>query len=160
MWSPFVLLYCRKYWVNSLAPGACGSNVKSMIFKFIIQNSGMRITFRWMPHNLINEKSTLVQVMAWCSEATSHYLIQCWPNSLLLFCINRPQWVKLGHVMTARHYYFLNTLNPEQNGCHFADDIFKCNILNEKFRILIKILLKLVPKDPTVNHSTLVQVMA
>ena len=23
----------------------------------------------------------------------------------------------------------LNELRPEQNGCHFADDIFKCNFL-------------------------------
>ena len=27
-------------------------------------------------------KSTLVQVMAWCRQATSHYLSQCWPRSL------------------------------------------------------------------------------
>ena len=26
--------------------------------------------------------STLVQVMAWCRQATSHYLSQCWPKSL------------------------------------------------------------------------------
>ena len=26
---------------------------------------------------------TLVQVMAWCCQATSHYLSQCWPRSML-----------------------------------------------------------------------------
>ena len=30
------------------------------------------------------KKSTLDQVMAWCRQATSHYLIQCWPRSLRL----------------------------------------------------------------------------
>ena len=27
--------------------------------------------------------------------------------------------------------FALNTLRPRQNGCHFADDIFKCILLNE-----------------------------
>ena len=27
-------------------------------------------------------KSTLVQVMAWCRQATSHYLSQCWPTNM------------------------------------------------------------------------------
>ena len=40
---------------------------------------------------------------------------------------------------------FINTLRPRQNGCHFADDIFKCIFFNEKFRILNKISLKYVP---------------
>ena len=29
----------------------------------------------------INEKSTSVQVMAWCRQAASHYLHQCYPGS-------------------------------------------------------------------------------
>ena len=48
---------------------------------------------RGMPENLINEKSTLVQVMAWCRQATSHYLSQCWPRSILPYDIIRPPWV-------------------------------------------------------------------
>ena len=41
-----------------------------------------------------------------------------------------------------------------------ADDIFKCILLNENVRILIKISLKFVPKGPINNTSALVQVMA
>ena len=33
---------------------------------------------KWL---LVYDKSTLVQVMAWCRQATSHYLSQCWPIS-------------------------------------------------------------------------------
>ena len=40
----------------------------------------------------------------------------------------------------------LDSSPPEQNDCHFADDIFKCNFVIEKLYILIKISLKLVPK--------------
>ena len=32
--------------------------------------------------------------MAWCHQATSHYLIQCWPRSLSPYDVTRPQWVK------------------------------------------------------------------
>ena len=41
---------------------------------------------------LPNEKSTLVQVMAWCRQATRHYLSQCWPRSVSPYGITRPQW--------------------------------------------------------------------
>ena len=54
----------------------------------------------------------------------------------------------------------INTLRPRQNGYHFPDDIFNCIFLNENVRILIKISLKFVPKDPINNIPTLVQVMA
>ena len=30
--------------------------------------------------------------MAWCCQATSHYLSQCWPTAISL--LTRPQWVK------------------------------------------------------------------
>ena len=32
--------------------------------------------------------------MAWCCQATSHYLSQCWPRSLSSYGVTRPQWVK------------------------------------------------------------------
>ena len=38
--------------------------------------------------------STLVQVMAWCCQATSHYLNQCWLRYLTPYGVTRPQWVK------------------------------------------------------------------
>ena len=51
------------------------------------------IAMRWMSLDHTDDKSTLVQVMAWCREATSHYLNQCWPRSMLPYGITRPQWV-------------------------------------------------------------------
>ena len=49
-----------------------------------------------------------------------------------------------------------NSSPPEQNGCHFADDIFRCIFLNETFYILIKISLKFVPKGQIDNNPALV----
>ena len=31
--------------------------------------------------------------MAWCHQATSHYLNQCWPRSMSPYGVTRPQWV-------------------------------------------------------------------
>ena len=49
---------------------------------------------RWMPQKLTDGKSTLVEVMAWCCQATTHYLNQCWPRSPTPYGVTRPQWVK------------------------------------------------------------------
>ena len=47
-----------------------------------------------MPLDLTDDKSTLIQVMAWCHQATGHYLSQCWPRSMSPYDVTRPQWVK------------------------------------------------------------------
>ena len=54
----------------------------------------------------------------------------------------------------------LNASPPGQNGCHFADNIFKGIFSNENVRILIQFSLKFVPKCAIDNKSALVQVMA
>ena len=46
-----------------------------------------------MSLDFIDDQSTLVQVMAWCRQATSHYLSQCWPRFKLQYGVTRPQWV-------------------------------------------------------------------
>ena len=37
---------------------------------------------------------TVVWVIAWCCQTTSHYLTQCWLRSVWPYDITRPQWVK------------------------------------------------------------------
>ena len=54
----------------------------------------------------------------------------------------------------------INTLRPRQNGCHFADDMFKCIFLNENVWIPIEISLKFVPKGSINNNLALFQIMA
>ena len=60
----------RQWWVNSLAPRRCGRNFKIMIFKLItwtdISGAACKIVVRLIPQNSIDDKSTLVQAMAWC----------------------------------------------------------------------------------------------
>ena len=83
---------------NSLTPRRFQFNIRKVIFKLTLVNGGWGISYeialRWMPQDLTDDKSTLVQVMAWCSQATSHYLSQCWPRSMSPNGVTRPQWVK------------------------------------------------------------------
>ena len=41
-----------------------------------------------MPLDLTDDESTLVQVMAWCHQATSHYLSQCWLRFMVSLGLN------------------------------------------------------------------------
>ena len=129
----------------------------------------------WWPSDTISHYrygSTLVQVMACCLTAPSHYLNQWY---LLAY-----SWSKFTeNVADITHHKFLkctylkillnlpganelmsfNTLRPRQNGRHFPDNIFKCILLNENVWILLKISLKFVPQGPINNIPALVQIM-
>ena len=86
------------YPFNSLAPGRPGFSFKSAISNIVLLIGIFRSSYdnglRWMSFDLPEDKSVLVQVMAWCPQATSHYLSQCWPRSKPPYCVTRPQWVK------------------------------------------------------------------
>ena len=63
---------------NSLFPWRCGSNFKSAIFKLIswvwfLRNLYEIALMRTLCHS-IDSKSKLVQVMAWCHQATIQYM--------------------------------------------------------------------------------------
>ena len=83
--------------LNSLAPGRSECDSKNVIFNLVsligIVRSSHDNALRWMPQDLTDNKSTLVQVMVCCRQATSHYLGRCWLSSLSPYGFARPQWV-------------------------------------------------------------------
>ena len=84
--------------IHSLTSGKIEWNFRFVIFKRILMIDGWgifcEIVLIWMSLDFADDQSTLVQVMAWCHQATSHYLSQCWPRSLSPYGITRTQWVK------------------------------------------------------------------
>ena len=104
-------------------PGRIQLNLRKIIFKLILVTDGCdissEIALRWTSLNLSDDKSTLVQVMAWCRQATSHYLNQCWPRYLSPYGVTRLQWVNptvLSHqslAMTSLSYLLRSW------GCHY-----------------------------------------
>ena len=101
VWSTTLLWYIfplsANKQLNSLAPVRPECHFKTAIFNFVlligIFTSSSDNVVTWMSRDLTDGKSTLVQVMAWCRQATSHYLSQCWPRSLTPYGVTRPQWV-------------------------------------------------------------------
>ena len=92
---------------NSSAPVRFQFNFRKVIFKLTLVNGGWgmsnEIALRWMPLDFAYDKSTLVQVMAWCRQATSHHLSQCWPRSMSPNGVTRPQWVMVQCWLESKH---------------------------------------------------------
>ena len=80
--------------LNSLAPGKLEWNFRYVIFKQILAIDGWGISCEialiWMSMDFTDDQSTLVHVMAWCRQATSHYLSQCWLSFLSPYGVTRP----------------------------------------------------------------------
>ena len=66
-------------------------------------------------------KSTLVQVMVWCRQATSYYLSQCQTTSLSPHGVTRPQWVKILAYDLVEKVYL----------CHHIDLSFDTSFLSQ-----------------------------
>ena len=122
-------------WVNSLAPGKFEWNFRHVIFKqnLVIDGWGIscEIAIIWMSLDFSDYQSTLVQVMAWCRQATSHYLSQCWPRSLSPYGITRPQWVNVypylsHHIVSLDHnelslYFHVMMTSWQGNTLHITN---------------------------------------
>ena len=75
------------------------------------------------------------------------FISELWHNTELFVDKSLPMW-------TLRQTN--NSSPPGHIGCHFADDIFRCIFVNEKFCILIKNSLKFILKSPIDNNPELV----
>ena len=89
-----LVVCCLSHW-----PLGDFSEILEIIFKLILVIDGQGISFeialRWMLLDFIDDKSALVQVMAWCHQAPSCYLSQCWPISMSPYGITRPQCINV-----------------------------------------------------------------
>ena len=86
-----------------------------------------------MPENPIDEKSTLVQVMDWCRQATSHYLNHCWQRSAEPYGITMNQDIGTRSVgillcmrpANERRRYIVTS--PPIGWAHTRNDTWKCS---------------------------------
>ena len=97
-WPNLSQVKCLSRHINSLIPERSGCDYINAIFNLVLVIQIFRFSndnaLRWMPPDFTNDKSTMVQVMAWCRQAASHYLSQCWLRVMSLFGITKPPWVK------------------------------------------------------------------
>ena len=71
----------------------CANTISNLVLWAGIFWSSHDNAHRCMSQDLTNDKSTLVQLTAWCHQATSHELSQYWPRSTRLYDVTMPQWV-------------------------------------------------------------------
>ena len=101
-----------KYQGDILRARRNGRHSTDDIFKFIFMNRICRILIqillKCVPKFPINDKPTVVHIMALHRTGDNHYLSQWWPIVMIPICVTRTQWV--------------NTLAPVRRGC-------TCNIM-------------------------------
>ena len=95
-----VINYCLiTYPCPNLDAGSANVCFKQVMFKIIVMIDGWCVSremgIRWISLVLSDDKSILVQVMAWCRQATSYYLSQCLPSSPSPYDTTRPRWVNV-----------------------------------------------------------------
>ena len=92
-----VLLRLCLILIQVMAPDKFEWNFRYIIFEniLVIDSWGIlcEIALIWMSVDFTDDQSTLVQVMAWCRQPTSHYLSQYSPRSLSPYGVTRPQSV-------------------------------------------------------------------
>ena len=69
-----------------IGPGRSGCDFKSILSNLVwlisVFRSGQDDALRWMPQNLTDDKSELVQVIAWCREPINYDLNQRWHSCM------------------------------------------------------------------------------
>ena len=94
-WTHPALVYTIICCLSKAKPLSCtcrseqnGQHFTHDIIKYIFLNKGVwilnKISLKCVPNSLINEKLTLVGVMAWWHLSVAHFLSQFWPRSLTL----------------------------------------------------------------------------
>ena len=142
--------------------------VKSVISKHILEMDiwvfPMKLPLKWILQGLDQVVSALVQVMAWCLQATSHCLNQCWPSSVIPFDVTRGQWVNLKFnnlSETAQTGGYMTVWWCTDNSC-----CLKCerditpDLVHGAYAVSCYIGLRLTHCGLVMSGSTLVRVMA
>ena len=91
--SPYGIIELQ--WVNSSSLRGLIFVFKNIIFKCIFMTeseiTGPQNALICITEDLICDQLTLIQVMAWSCQATSHYWIQCWPRTMTSYGVTGSQ---------------------------------------------------------------------
>ena len=136
----FSLLLLQPTWLKIISRRSRALLIKNDVYSLLFGPWEMWQWFqRTIVKRVINNSSLgthceMAQVMAWCRQATSHYLSQCWPRSTSPYGIASSQWIKwsfpelppgkclflcmvalpLGLILMI----LFNTLRPKQSALH------------------------------------------
>ena len=127
-------------WLTWLAPGKFEWKFIWLILKLSI----VKLPSDECQWTLLMMSQHLVQVMAWCHQAPSHYLSQCWPRSMSPYGITRPQCVNDGwlgkvvnHVLPVSQFLFLTRLLIALN--KIPQEIWKFYYLKSSWHTILEL---------------------
>ena len=146
------MLCCVLLWfVNSLAPGKSGFNFKSVIFHLVLLIGIFRSyddnALRWMSRDLSEDKSTLVQVRAWCG----HQQAITWANVDPDLC---------RHMASLGHNELTHRPLGGVNENFIRKAILTLTLVTDGWNISCEIVPRWMSVDLTDDKSTMVQAMA
>ena len=158
--KPFPVFYTREFQLSCTIT-MLQNDTKTQIYLYFskIKLSMKRVNFfALLASSLFARVDTLRCPRPWSSISVTRiwslWTVRLWLDSL----------VRMAAGQVWRYQRQLdcqfNSSSPGQNGRHFAEDIFICMFLNEKFCIFIWISLKFVPNGPIDKKWALVQLMA
>ena len=101
--------------LKSLVPSRFKWNFRWVILKLILVidcwGISCEIVLKCMP---VDDKAALVQAMAWCRQATSHYLSQCWPRSMSPYGVTRPRWVNVWCLFDTKQKFVFTIIHEDR----------------------------------------------
>ena len=104
-----------------------------------------KISLKFVSKGSINN----IPALMICAKPLSEPIMIRLPTHI---CVTRPQWVKSSFVLSSN---FQLRHTPKRNPRSFADDVIKCILWAEAFRILIQITLNVIPRSAITNESSL-----
>ena len=123
-----------------------------------LAKSDMQLTrYRFICNDIHGRSRKKHCVLCGCIWSVTHIIQGCFTsNEAIAPPSGKQSWIETWRQQLEQ----FNTLRPRLNGYHFADDILKCNFMNENLWILQRISLKYVPYGVIGNMAALVQIMA
>ena len=96
--------------VNTLRPRQNGRHFADDIFKCIFLNENVwiaiRISLKFVPKVLINNITSLVQIMAWRRPGNKPFSEPMMIHLRTHICVTRPQWVKMRYSVNEMMLYW------------------------------------------------------
>ena len=131
--------------------GADERNIKaSLAFASGIYRRPANYPLKWLAKRNMFPFDDVIMI-SWEDSGNQKPFTHGHPPAAIWYCGVMPSW---------RPFVPINALRPRQNGCYFADDIFKSIFVNERALLWVKFSLQFVLKCPISNITALAQIVA
>ena len=139
-WHPMLPPHITGHHLTHWSTEKINANLQ-MIFSnwFFMNENGcifIRIPLKFVPKGPINNKTVLVQIMAWRQADGNHYMSQLWPGLLTYICVIRCLWVNWGLVDMGPHMLVISPVGGPKSIQYFVPSCSQLRQLSQQCWIL------------------------